>query len=198
MKVILVEDDPISSMIMKKNIEHWGYELEIFSDGLAAMDRLKNDDYELVALDWMLPGVSGIDICKAIRENEGELKHYVVFITSKTATEELVEAFEAGADDFISKPIKIEELKARLNVGYRIVTLQKDLTQKIKEKKEALAHVRQLQGLISICSYCHRIRNDEETWEKLEKYITNHSEAKFSHGICPECMEKYFSEYLND
>ena len=198
MKVILVEDDPISSMIMKKNIEHWGYELEIFSDGLAAMDRLKNDDYELVALDWMLPGVSGIDICKAIRENEGELKHYVVFITSKTATEELVEAFEAGADDFISKPIKIEELKARLNVGYRIVTLQKDLTQKIKEKEEALAHVRQLQGLISICSYCHRIRNDEETWEKLEKYITNHSEAKFSHGICPECMEKYFSEYLND
>jgi DNA-binding response OmpR family regulator len=183
---------------MKKNIEHWGYELEIFSDGLAAMDRLKNDDYELVALDWMLPGVSGIDICKAIRENEGELKHYVVFITSKTATEELVEAFEAGADDFISKPIKIEELKARLNVGYRIVTLQKDLTQKIKEKEEALAHVRQLQGLISICSYCHRIRNDEETWEKLEKYITNHSEAKFSHGICPECMEKYFSEYLND
>ena len=198
MKVFIVDDDPVSMMILKQNIESWGYELETSINGSDALEKLKNTDTKLIILDWVLPDISGIEICKKIREYDLNIKSYIIFLTSKTEMEELIEAFEAGADDFLSKPVNPSELKSRLNAGRKIIELQEDLNRKIAERDEALSHIKQLQGLISICSYCHKIRNDESSWEKLEKYISKHSNAHFSHGICPECMKEHFPEYFKE
>ena len=99
---------------------------------------------------------------------------------------------EAGADDYIVKPVDSQELRARINAGVRIIELQKALADRVRELEEEKKHVKTLQGLIPICMHCHRIRDDKEIWERLETYIERHSNAAFSHALCPECLEKYY------
>ncbi len=90
---------------------------------------------------------------------------------------------DSGVDDFITKPLDPDELKARLRVAERILGLREEL------------HA--LEGLLPICSYCKRIRNDQDQWSSLERYIERRSKAEFSHGICPECYRKYVEPQLN-
>ena len=102
----------------------------------------------------------------------------------------MVHGLDAGADDYITKPFDREELRARVHVGVRVATLQEKLENHVQDLEEALANVRQLEGFLSICSYCKRIRTEEQSWEQMERYISDHSHAQFSHGICPSCFEK--------
>ena len=96
---------------------------------------------------------------------------------------------EAGADDYVTKPFHHPELRARLRGAVRVIELQEQLVARVTELEVALSRVRQLQGLVPICSYCKRVRSDRDYWEQVEGYIARHTEAVFSHGICPECLE---------
>ena len=108
--------------------------------------------------------------------------------------EDIVAGLEAGANDHITKPFDRDELKARVRVGQRVIELQSALADRVRELEEAMSHIRTLQGILPICMHCHRIRNDQESWERIESYIQEHSEAQFSHGLCPECLEKYYRQ----
>jgi DNA-binding response OmpR family regulator len=111
-------------------------------------------------------------------------------LTARTGKGDIVTGLDAGANDYISKPYHPEELKARLEVGRRVLELQQALAERVKQLEAALSHVKALQGILPICSYCHKIRNDKESWERLESYLVKHSEASFTHSICPDCMQK--------
>ena len=111
-------------------------------------------------------------------------------LTAKGRKEDIVEGLTAGADDYIIKPFDRSELKARINAGERILRLQAELGARVKELELALANVKLLQGLLPICCYCKRIRNDQNYWQQVDTYIADHSEAQFTHGICPECRDK--------
>jgi response regulator RpfG family c-di-GMP phosphodiesterase len=100
----------------------------------------------------------------------------------------VAEGLDAGADDYVVKPFNQAELRARVHVGMRMLGLQESLARRVTELEAALASVKQLRGLLPMCSYCKKIRVDDSYWQQLEGYITEHSEAKFSHGICPECF----------
>src|SRR5438105_4818844 len=102
----------------------------------------------------------------------------------------------AGADDYIVKPFEREELRARVQVGFRMLALQAALADRVRELEEALTRVKQLQGLLPICSYCKKVRDDRNYWQQVETYIEGHSDAQFTHGICPECREKYVEPEL--
>jgi len=141
-----------------------------------------------------MPGMDGIDVCRRVKALQTDTPPYIVMLTAREAKEDLAAALEAGADDYVTKPFDPRELRARLAVGRRVVELQEALAQKIGDLQDALDHVKTLQGILPICMHCHRIRNDQESWERLEKYITEHSDAQFSHGLCPECLEKYYPE----
>ena len=82
-----------------------------------------------------------------------------------------------------------EELRARVQVGERVVELQRRLAERVRELEAALADVKHLSGLLPICAYCKKIRNDQNYWQQVESYVAEHSEAQFSHGICPGCYE---------
>ena len=90
----------------------------------------------------------------------------------------------------MTKPFDVDELRARINVGVRVIALQDKLNQRVAELQAALANVKQLHGLLPICSYCKRIRGDDQYWQQVESYIAARSDAQFSHGICPPCYEK--------
>jgi len=196
MRVLIAEDDPVSRRVLETFLRRWGYEVESFHEGASAWERLQDPGApSLVILDWMMPGMGGVEICRRVREL-GRLT-YLILLTSRTGSEDIVEGLDAGADDYVTKPFNREELRARVQGGKRVVELQRSLAQRVEQLEQALTRVKQLQGLLPICSYCKKIRDDGNYWKQVEAYITEHSEAIFSHGICPECFEKFVTPELN-
>jgi response regulator RpfG family c-di-GMP phosphodiesterase len=135
-----------------------------------------------------MPGADGPELCRRIRQSEGSYALYVVLLTSRGHREDVVAGLDAGADDYLTKPFNPEELRARVQVGIRVVTLQRRLGEHVAELQAALSKVKMLSGMLPICSYCKRIRSDENYWEQMESFVTEHSDAQFSHGICPNCL----------
>ena len=110
--------------------------------------------------------------------------------------EDVVAGLQAGADDYVTKPFDYEELRARVQVGIRIIQLQDDLRDREEELEYNLSRVKQLQGLLPICSYCRKVRDDQNYWHQVEIYVTEHSNAQFSHTYCPECHKKFVQPQL--
>lgn len=133
--------------------------------------------------------MAGIEVCRKVRELELSIPIYIILLTAKSGREDIVTGLDAGADDYLTKPFNRDELRARLQVGVRSADLQKKLVAHVEELESALAQVKLLQGILPICSYCKKIRDDKNYWQQVESYVTEHSEAKFSHSICPDCYD---------
>jgi len=190
MRILIAEDDAVSRRVLQTLLGKWGHEVICTCDGAAAWEAIQRDDAPaLLMLDWMMPGIDGIELVRRTRLELCTRPFYIILLTAKGSKENIVEGFEAGVDDFITKPFHSEELRARVNAGVRILQLQKDLTRRVTELQEALANVTKLQGLLPICCYCKNIRNDQNYWQEVESYIGEHSGTRFSHGICPSCYE---------
>jgi response regulator RpfG family c-di-GMP phosphodiesterase len=146
----------------------------------------------------MMPGIDGIELCRKMRAKQDLIPTHIILLTARNGKADIVYGLEAGADDYIAKPFDRNELRARIQVGMRLVELQRKLAERVEDLTHALQQVKQLQGLLPICSYCKKIRGDNNYWQQVESYISTHSEAQFSHGICPECFEKIVKpEMLN-
>ena len=199
MRILIAEDDLTSRTILQAILAKWGFTTVTAGDGLAAWTILEGPEApRLILLDWMMPGLDGVEICRRVRETGTTQPPYIILLTALGETNRIVEGLRAGADDYITKPYNQEELRARIEVGVRILTLQESLAQRVEELEAALDHVRKLQGILPICMHCHKIRNDQESWERIEKYITEHSEAQFSHSICPDCLASHYPDFSAD
>ena len=191
MKILIAEDDAVSRRMLQVYLMQWGYQVVIASDGAEAWRVLDSGDPpKLAVLDWMMPIMDGVEICRKVREVPRVSPAYLILLTARGSNEDVVRGLDAGADDYMTKPFSREELRARVRVGVRIVELQTSLADRISEAERALAKVKQLQGLLPICCYCKKIRDDRNYWQQVEGYISAHSEAQFSHGVCPDCYEK--------
>ena len=191
MRVLIAEDDAVSRRLLEATLHKWGYEVIVTTDGLEALEVLRQPDApSLAILDWMMPGMDGAEVCLKARELSADRLLYIILLTAKGRKEDIVEGLTAGADDYVIKPFDRSELKARMNAGERILRLQAELAARVKELELTLANVKLLQGLLPICCYCKRIRNDQNYWQQVDTYIADHSEAQFTHGICPECRDK--------
>jgi DNA-binding response OmpR family regulator len=197
-KILIAEDDEVSRRLLGTTLQKWGYETVAVGDGSAAWEVLREEAAPpLAILDWMMPRMDGIELCRKVRELSRAPATYIILLTARDDGRDLVRGLEAGADDYITKPFNREELRARIQVGLRVVRLQQILADRVRELAEALTRVKRLQGLLPICSYCKKIRNDRNYWEKVETYISEHSEAQFSHGICPDCFERVVKPELH-
>ncbi len=148
---------------------------------------------DLILLDIMMPGMDGLEVCRKLKGMDETRETPVIFLTAKTETEDIVRGFEAGGVDYITKPFQAVELLARVKTHLELKKARETRDRLIGELREALDKVRVLSGLLPICSYCKKIRDDQGYWSRVEEYITEHSDVTFSHGICPDCMEKHFS-----
>jgi DNA-binding response OmpR family regulator len=198
MRILIAEDDAVSRRRLEATLQKWGYEVLAVEDGLAAWEVLQGEmPPPLAILDWMMPGMDGIEVCRKVRERSPSRPLYIIVLTARGSREDVVAGLQAGGDDYVTKPFDREELHARVRVGLRVLQLQMNLADRVRELEEALARVKQLQGLLPICSYCKKIRDDQNYWQQVEGYISEHSEAIFSHGICPDCFEKFVKPELN-
>jgi DNA-binding response OmpR family regulator len=194
MKVLIAEDDAVSRRLVEVLLKGWGHEVISVEDGLAAWQALECLEKEncpaIAILDWMMPKMDGIEVCQKVRDSHRASPVHIILLTARGSKEDIITGLEAGAADYLTKPVWKEELRARLGVGIRIVELQSSLADRIHELESALKNVKQLQGLLPICCYCKKVRNDHNYWQQVDAYVSQHTEVKFSHGICPDCFEK--------
>lgn len=197
MRILIAEDDPVARRLLEAALTKWGYEGAHAADGFAAWEALQQPDApSLAVLDWMMPGLDGLEVCRRVRQSPAPQPLYIILLTAKGAREDIVAGLQAGADDYVAKPFDPEELQARLHVGVRMIQLQKNLADRVRELEDALSQVKRLRGLLPICAYCKKIRDDKSYWQEVEGYISKHAEVQFSHGICPDCYEQFVKPEL--
>ena len=189
MQILIADDDPISRRLALHALSGCGAEVATAEDGHAAWKQIQaRTQSTVLILDRMMPGLDGVDLCRSARLLPTFPPLYILMVTSASETADVTAGLDAGADDYVVKPFKAAELKARAQVGMRMVALQETMARRLAELEAALANVKQLRGLLPMCSYCKKIRVDDKYWQQLEGYLTDHSDAQFSHGICPECF----------
>jgi CheY-like chemotaxis protein len=195
-RILIAEDDPLSRRLLEANLQRGGHEVVTTCDGVEALQVLSAPSGpKLAVLDWMMPNVDGVEVCRRVRERQAEIGYvYVILLTARTQKQDLVAGFEAGADDYLTKPFDPHELRSRLLVGERILGLQAALGEKVRELESALVHVKQLQGLLPICMHCKKIR-DDDVWHRLETYLEQRTDARLTHSLCGECLAKHYPEF---
>jgi CheY-like chemotaxis protein len=196
--VLVADDESLSRNVVAAMVRKGGYDVRLASDGEQAWAALQQADAPLLAIvDWMMPGLDGVEICRRLRQVETATPTYVILLTSRDAAADIVEGLRAGADDYVTKPPHEDELLARISVGARVVSLQQTLADRVRRLEDALANVKRLQGLLPMCSYCKRIRDDRNYWQQVESYISEHADVQFSHGYCPDCFARYVQPQLD-
>lgn len=195
MRILIAEDDATSRRILEVVLKKWGHDVISTNDGAKAWDVLSSPASPRFAiLDWMMPELDGVEVCRLLRREDPDGGTYVILLTARSEKSDIVEGLDAGADDFVAKPFHSDELRARVAVGCRVIELQAVLAERIEALEAAMAHIQTLQGILPICMHCRKIRSDGDAWEEIEGYVEQHSEAHFSHGICPACLEENYPE----
>lgn len=191
MRILIAEDDPISRVMLEATLKKWSFDVVVTANGRDAWEALqqKEEPPQLAILDWMMPGMDGIQVCRNARQTPATERVYILLLTAKSEKRDIVTGLEAGADDYVTKPFDRAELWARVKVGVRIIDLQQSLSVRVHELMDALSQVKQLQGILPICSHCKKVRNDQNYWQQVEGYISTHTEVQFSHSVCPDCYE---------
>jgi phosphoserine phosphatase RsbU/P len=175
MRILLVEDDFDSREMLQMLLELDGHQVLTAGNGNEAWDTFLKDRFSVVLSDWLMPESNGLELCRRIRELQTSHYTYIVLLSALQGRSNYLEGMRAGADDFVSKPYDPELLRSRLMVAERIVDLQD--------------RVKRLEGILPTCMYCKKIRDEGDRWISIEHYITQRSEASFSHGVCPDCYQ---------
>jgi len=148
LKVLIAEDDRVSARILENHLNKWGYQVFLEKNGEEAWKTLDRENIQIAILDWMMPKLNGIQLCKKIRKRETDLYTYLILLTARTSTEDIVKGLNAGADDYITKPVEYLELKARLSTGQRIIELEHH-NRKLRDRLEKLARQDSLTGFLN-------------------------------------------------
>lgn len=181
--ILVVDDQPANLKVLLSFLQEHDYRVYMVDSGQRALDILPKIQPDLVLLDVMMPGMNGFEICRRIKADKELAALPIIFMTALDSVRDKVAGFSAGAVDYITKPFQQVEVLARINTH---ITLRK----RERELEEALEEIKTLTGILPICAYCKQIRNDNGYWQQVEEYITQHSQAMFSHGVCPTCYKK--------
>lgn len=192
--ILIIDDNPVNLQSLFIYLEKAGFKVLYESDGEAGIEAVKRFKPHIILLDVMMPGIDGFETCRRLKADDATRNIPVIFMTALTETVDEVKGLEVGAVDYITKPLSIETVLARVTTHLTNRRLQKKLEEQNAKLEEALANVKMLKGLLPICGRCKKIRDDKGYWSRIEEYLETHSDLLFSHGICPECMEALYGE----
>jgi DNA-binding response OmpR family regulator len=201
-KVLIVDDDPDILLLTAVILREEGYQVLEAETGSQCLELAGTHRPDLVLVDVMLPDMTGLEVCRQIKTDQALQGIFVILVSGLRVSPDFqAEGLDAGADGYLIKPLTNREFLARINSMARIKQVEDALREKEKEQqklilqlRQALAEIKTLKGFLPICASCKKIRDDRGYWNQLEVYISQHTDAIFSHGLCPECAEKYRAE----
>jgi DNA-binding response OmpR family regulator len=176
MKILIVEDNAVAAAVLEAALVKLGHEPVRADDGLTAWRAFEAEPVRVVVSDWLMPGIDGLEFCRRIRARGRDYTYFILLSAVESNTGNLELALEAGVDDFLHKPVKMDELKMRLHVAERILNYA--------------TQIQQLESFIPLCSYCKKVRDDKNYWSQIESYINTRTGSQFSHGVCPDCYDR--------
>jgi len=180
-KVLVADDDRTSRALLQGSLLKLGYEVLESKDGAGAWETINRTGARIVVSDWVMPDIDGLELCRRVRSRKDAPYVYFILLTgTMLGAGHYAKAMEKGVDDFLTKPLDVEALRTRLRVAERIVQLSE--------------RVRTLEGILPMCAYCRRIRDERGSYKSLEDYVSDKTPAQFSHGVCAECAKKHFSD----
>ena len=197
MRILIAEDDLTSRTVLRAVLTRHGHDVIETVNGAEAWEAMQRPDApRLAILDWMMPHFDGLEVCRRIRALHTDQPPYIIVLTARGEKVDIIAGLEAGADDYLAKPFDAGELRARVNVGGRMVETQAALAGTIAELRDALGHIKTLQGILPVCAFCKNIRDDQGYWNQVEGYISTHTDAQISHSVCPDCITKHYPELV--
>ncbi|MCD4829336.1 MAG: response regulator [Candidatus Cloacimonetes bacterium] len=206
MRILISEDDITTRNMLAAGLKKWDYEVVETKNGAEAWDVMQQPDApQLAIIDWLMPVMDGLEFVRRVQARQAQqlkdgaqqgtvYKPYIIMLTIKGEKKDIIAGLGAGADDYLTKPFDPGELWARVEVGRRMVVMQERLASQVQKLYKAFDHIKTLQGILPICSFCKKIRNDDGYWSQVEEYVSSHSEAAFSHSVCPDCMDKHYPD----
>jgi sigma-B regulation protein RsbU (phosphoserine phosphatase) len=181
MKILIAEDNAVASKVLQQTLQRTGHEVVVTRTGTEAWETFDRDPVRVIISDWMMPGMDGLEFCRQVRARPKTPYTYFILLTALDISAKNYDlATAAGIDDFLVKPLDSGTIQMRLRVAERILWFTRE--------------VHQLKQLIPICSYCHKVRDEQNYWERLETYIQKETGSQFSHGACPECRQKQIAQ----
>ena len=191
--IVVADDDAVGRELVSRVLERAGHTTVTAPDGEKAWELIQSVKPPLAVLDWDMPHLTGLDVLRRVKLTVDRTPPYVLLLTSRTEVRDRVRGLTVGADDYLTKPFEPAELVARVEVGLRVVQLQRSLSTRVTELEEALAHVNRLERLLPICAQCKRIQSDDD-WHDLEGFLASNAGVRFSHGACPVCAERWLQD----
>ena len=186
--ILAVDDEPMVRQVLENHLCSAGYQVLTASSGAEALEILERQRVDLVLLDVMMPKMSGYEVCRTVRRTRPIEELPILFLSAMQRSEDRVAGLDQGGNDFLAKPIAKAELLSRVVTHLELLEAQR------RKEREVVS----LRGLLPICVRCKKIRDDEGLWNQIEAYVSQHSEAEFSHGICPGCVEELYPGLLDD
>ncbi len=199
-KILIIDDEPLNIQLLKEFLKK-DYNIQTSLNGFDAIHLVKMQMPDLILLDVIMPDINGFDVARTIKSDGMFSAIPIIFLTALDSSEAEAEGLEAGGIDFLTKPVHLNLLKLRiinhlaLKHQTDLVHEQRDLLISQKEELESsIARIKRLEGLLPICMHCKSIRIDDASWQRLEEYIIEHSDASFTHGICPSCIAEHYPD----
>lgn len=188
MKILIAEDELTTRMMVQVSLERWGYDVLDAKNGEEAVSLFDRGERPRIAiLDWEMPGLDGIEVCERLKSEDTENPPYIIMLTARDNQKDIIEGFNAGADDYITKPFSSEELGARVRVAERLVRSQDMLANSVGELKAVLNQLEMLEGKIVVCEKCNKLETIEDgTWKDYLKLIAD-KDSRFVTAVCPDC-----------
>jgi CheY-like chemotaxis protein len=206
LRILYMEDDPVTARVVQAKLQKLGFEVSLAGDGREGLARLQEEDFDIILVDKNMPVLDGLEVIRIVCGGGDETTVAPIMLTASGDEEAAVEAMKLGAADYVVKdpqgqylallPTVIEQALAKRALAEAKRFAEEERERLIVELQEALAQVKTLSGLLPICMSCKKIRDDEGYWKQIEFYIQQRSEAKFSHGICPDCKKELYPEYF--
>jgi sigma-B regulation protein RsbU (phosphoserine phosphatase) len=191
-KILIAEDEFTTRMMVQVCLENWGYRVESVTNGNDAWAALQKPDAAHIAiLDWEMPELDGVEVCRRVKEMDSVNPPYILLLTSRDSTPDIVKGFDAGADDYMTKPFNDNELRARVRVAERLVRTQSSLSESVIELKAALNQVEMLENGVEVCRQCQKIFSPyDREWHGFRDILENGADPRFIVNTCPECVKK--------
>ena len=199
MRILIAEDDTTSRMVLASILSGEGFDVTSAEDGGAAWQLLQQPGAPSLAIvDLMMPGLDGFELVRRVRTLPTAVPPYLIIVSTKDDKADVVAGLGAGANDYLTKPYDAGELRARIEVGRQLIEARMALNEKVEELELALKEVRTLKGIVPICASCKNVRDDQGYWNRVETYLNEHTDAEFSHAVCPDCMKRLYPQFRDD